>query len=96
MSLDLEHTGHLNGYKPRSFGDVLLAATFIISGLVWGIKLEINQDAMERDIQRVEVEVAKGVLPRADERLRAIEARLIELGDDFDEHDDEHNRSNND
>ena len=97
----LDKTTHLNGYKPKTFGDLLLSSGFILSGLVWGMKLESDNNRLMDDnirlhqsISDLRVQVAVGILPRAEVRINYVEERLKELGDDFDDHDKEHRKIN--
>ena len=78
----MEHTKALNGYKPRSYGDVVAIATLIsmlLAVIAWGLKLESSLDATRTDITNLRIEVAKGILPRADERIKALEIRIAHL-----------------
>jgi hypothetical protein len=79
----MEHDYKPNGYRPKSFGDVILLITFIISGLVWGIKLEVDIRDDREETARVARAISAGVLPRADERLRSLERDLMKLESEF-------------
>lgn len=70
----------------RWFRDWLPVIMLALSGLVWGMKLETNLAAheaearlLERRLARVEGQLEIGILPRADERLHAVEARLTRV-----------------
>ncbi len=81
--------GMTNGFRLRSWSDLsslLLIITFIISGLVWGMKLEARYDKLETNqqiiIQRLGSHQGRldvGILPRAEERIDSIEKRLRSL-----------------
>jgi hypothetical protein len=47
-----------------------------IAVVVWGLKLDTRTEEQGRRAARVETIVDQGILPRTDERLRAIERRL--------------------
>ncbi len=78
--------GMTNGFTFRSWSDVasfILIITFIVSGLVWGMKLESRYDTQDERIKALQLRSAslraavdKGILPRAEERIDAIERRL--------------------
>ena len=72
-----------NGYKPKSFGDVALIVTFIVSGLVWGIKLEMDIRDSRDHTAAISKAIAVGVLPRAEERIRTLERDLMRLESEF-------------
>ena len=78
----MEQTGKLNGYKPRSYGDVIAIATLLtlfVSVVAWGLKLEgeLNavRDSYGQRIATLEAKVGNGILPRAEERIRFLEDR---------------------
>jgi hypothetical protein len=67
--------------------DLISFLALLVSGLIWGLKIESRIDREEathadqmRDVERriatVEGTISAGVLPRTDERLRGIERRL--------------------
>lgn len=75
----LEHTGRLNGYKPRSYGDIVAISTLLamlISVVAWGLKLEGELNAIRDDLTEIKAAVGDGILPRAEERIRYLEAEL--------------------
>ena len=82
----------LNGYKVRSWGDLLAISTLIsmFMGVCWwGLKLEGELNQVRNDLNSVSIRVADGILPRAEERinhhdteLREIRRRLERLEDD--------------
>ena len=88
----MDHSKGLNGYKPKSYGDLLAVATLIamlMSTVAWGLKLENKIDAARDDntelrveIAKLRVEIAKGILPRADERIKALDIRIEHLEKD--------------
>ena len=75
----MDHTIKPNGYKPKSFGDVALIVTFIVSGLVWGIKLEMDIRDDRLRTESLARSVSPGILPRAEERVRTLERDLTQL-----------------
>ena len=82
-----------NGFKPKSYGDIVAIASLLamlMSTVAWGLKLEGELNAVRADLNDLKVEVAKGILPRAEERIRTLEDRVKELHDDFDDHDNLH------
>lgn len=73
------HGGMTNGFKITSWSDLtslILVVTFIMSGLIWGMKLESRYDDMEDDLDQLQRQVGTGILPRAEERVRNLERRL--------------------
>ena len=78
-----DHSLKPNGLKPKSFGDVALIITFIVSGLVWGIKLEMDIRDSREDTVAISRAIAAGVLPRAEERIRTLERDLLRLEAEF-------------
>jgi hypothetical protein len=79
-----------NNFKVRNWSDVASLAAivvFIISGLVWFMKLEARIDEHNRlhaadikdirdDLKEIQRQVGNGILPRAEERIRHLEDRL--------------------
>lgn len=62
----------LNGYKIRSYGDLLAVALLIsllLSVVAWGLKLEGELNDVRNDVNAVQARVADGILPRAEERI---------------------------
>lgn len=85
----MEHTTRLNGYKPRSYGDILAVASLIamlISVVGWGLKLEGELNAVRDNLARVQMQVGRGVLPRAEERIETMRHDLEELEEDLEGH----------
>ena len=90
----------LNGYKIRSWGDLIAVATLLamlLSVVLWGLKVEGELNTMRDNhgnrLAALESRVADGILPRAEERIRAQgkqlsnhERRLEQLEDDDHEH----------
>lgn len=72
-------TLNVNGYRPRSWGDIVAIATLMalfVGVLSWGLKLEARIDTItdrQIDISR---QVGEGILPRAEERIRHLEKRM--------------------
>ena len=76
-----DNSAKLNGYKPRSYGDIVAVATLLamlMSVVVWGIKLESELNTVRDDLTQVQKQVGQGILPRAEERIRALEHDLDE------------------
>jgi hypothetical protein len=74
-----DNSARLNGYKPRSYGDIVAVATLLamlMSVVVWGIKLEGELNEVRNDLIRVQAQVGQGILPRAEERIRHLENDL--------------------
>jgi hypothetical protein len=89
----VEKTGQLNGFKPKSYGDIVAIASLFamfMSVVAWGLKLEERNDQLREDIVSIRSQIGNGILPRAEERINQLQRRVDELGDDFDEHDAEH------
>ena len=89
----MEKTGQLNGFKPRSYGDVVAIAaltSMFLSVVMWGLKLEAKLEVVQKEVAVLQAQVGNGILPRAEERVNQLQRRVNELGDDFDEHDAEH------
>jgi len=94
----------LNGYKPRSYGDIAALAVSIaslgvlfMSAVLWMLKLEARLEIVGASlneqsnyITELKSQISRGILPRAEERINQLQRRVIELGDDFDDHDVEH------
>ena len=92
----MEKTSQLNGFKPRSYGDVVAIAaltSMFLSVVMWGLKLEAKLEVVQKEVGVLQAQVGNGILPRSEERLSQVQRRLVELGDDFDEHDAEHRAS---
>ena len=74
-----DKSGKLNGYRPRSYGDLVAVATLLamlMSCVIGGIKLEGELNDVRSDLTRVQGQVGQGILPRAEERIRHLEADL--------------------
>lgn len=77
-----DHSGMTNGFTIKSWSDLtslILVLTFILSGLIWGMKLEGRYDDMEDDLDQVQRQVGTGILPRAEERVRNLERRMTDV-----------------
>lgn len=75
----MEKTAELNGYKVRSYGDLVAVATLLamlMSVVVWGLKLEAELNEVRNDLIVVQRQVGNGILPRAEERVRHLEEDL--------------------
>lgn len=98
------HGRALNGYKIRSWGDLVAVATILamlLSTVAWGLKLEseLNElrNSTDSRLRAVESRIAVGVLPRAEERLNSQtvtlqrhERRIDRLEQRVDEHNQRH------
>lgn len=92
---DVEKDAHLNGYKPKSYGDLLAIASIgsIFIGLcLWGLKLEgridqaIRQDlSFQSRVSSIEERIRPGILSIADERIRSMQRHHEELEAQFNE-----------
>jgi len=83
-----DKTARLNGYKPRSYGDIVAIATLLtlfISCVAWGLKLEGELNSLRDKVFVLESKVGNGILPRSEERIRHVEGDLKELSDDIKE-----------
>jgi hypothetical protein len=85
----------LNGYKIRSWGDLIAVATILamlLSCVLWGLKLEGEVNELRTGygnrLAAIEARVADGILPRAEERIRAQGLRINKL----EQHDHEHQK----
>ena len=77
-----DKTGALNGYKPRSYGDLVALASLVamlLSVVAWGLKLEDELNRVRDDLTVVRAQVGEGILPRAEERIRHLEEDVREL-----------------
>ena len=86
-----------NGSISGVIRDWLPMITLVVSGLVWGMKLEGNILAinatllnMEQRLGRVEAQIGAGILPRAEEKITAVEARMAAIERCADRIDAEH------
>ena len=84
--MTIEHSPKLNGYKVRSWGDIVAVATLLamfLGVVAWGLKLEARIDAQQfihnndfnsinYEVRGIEVDIARGILPRAEERIKRI------------------------
>lgn len=68
-----------NGLGPWTWSDIILLVALLVGGLVWGMKLEGRYDAIDDRVRALELERQAGILPRADERLKALESRVDDL-----------------
>ena len=81
----MEKKAALNGFKPRSYGDLVAIATLLalfMSCVAWGLKLEARIDDVHEHMMRINGQVGNGILPRAEERIKNIERRLQRLEDE--------------
>ena len=75
----MEKTGQLNGFKPKSYGDLVAIASLLamfMSVVLWGLKLEARNDHLREEIMEIKSRIGNGILPRAEERIRGLEHRV--------------------
>ena len=75
----MEKTGQLNGFKPRSYGDLVAIASILamfMSVVLWGLKLEARNDHLREEVMEIKSRIGNGILPRAEERIRGLERRV--------------------
>jgi hypothetical protein len=83
----MDHSTKLNGYKPRSWGDlaaIALLMTMLLSTVAWGLKLESELNSVRDRVGNLRAEVGQGILPRAEERIQDLEREHTELSAEFD------------
>lgn len=84
-----DKSAHLNGYKPRSYGDLVAIATLLallMSCVSWGLKLEGELNQVRDQLTQVRSQVGAGILPRAEERIERLNNEVDELHREFDDH----------
>ena len=84
MSNAISHSIKPNGLKPKSYGDVVAIASLLamfMSVVMWGLKLENRNDQLRDELSTVRAQVGRGVLPRAEERLKYLEHDVKEIQD---------------
>lgn len=76
----------LNGYKIRSWGDLIAVASILamlLSAVAWGLKLESEINTVRSSygdrISLLEARVADGILPRSEERIERNRADLSRI-----------------
>ena len=87
-----EHTAKLNGYRPRSYGDLVAVATLLamlVSVVAWGLKLEGELNEVRNQLMRVQAQVGEGILPRAEERIESLRRDIADLSKDLSKHEEE-------
>lgn len=75
-------SGKLNGYKIRSWNDILSIALIIslFLGVVsWGLKLESELNTLRNQVTILNKQVGDGILPRAEERIESLTDRVEKL-----------------
>jgi len=88
----MEPTKKLNGYRARTYGDVVAVATLLamlVSVVAWGLKLEGELNVVRGEVLTLKGQVGNGILPRAEERVRALERRVTDVENDDKEHERE-------
>ena len=86
-----ENSAKLNGYRPRSYGDLVAVATLLamlVSVVAWGLKLEGELNEVRNQLMRTQSQVGEGILPRAEERIESLRRDLAYLADEFKEHEE--------
>ena len=84
-----DKSANLNGYKVRSYGDLVAVATLLamlMSVVVWGLKLEGELNAVREDVQQNSRQVGNGILPRAEERIKRLQSEVQDLHRELDAH----------
>ena len=95
--IQLQPTAHLNGYRPRSYGDLVAVATLLamlVSVVGWGLKLEGELNDVRNDLVRVQGQVGHGILPRAEERIESLRRDLTYLAKEYEKHDEDRGKHN--
>ena len=90
-----DRSAKLNGYKPRSYGDIVAVATLLamlLSVVAWGLKLEGELNAVREDTSILRAQVGNGILPRSEERIRAIDKELVDIRRELREHQQDDHR----
>ena len=83
-----DHSTKLNGYRPRSYGDLVAVATLLamlVSVVAWGLKLEGELNGVRDDVSELKTRVGNGILPRSEERIRELQHDIQELEEDIKE-----------
>lgn len=83
-----DNSASLNGFKPRSYGDLVAVATILamlVSCVAWGLKLEGELNTVRDEVMSLKGQVGNGILPRAEERIKAMERRVDNLEEQADE-----------
>lgn len=73
-----------NGYAVRSWGDILAVAllvSLLLGVLAWGLKLESELNTVRDQVSSLREQVGNGILPRAEERIEALDKRVEDLED---------------
>lgn len=89
----------LNGYKVRSWGDLIAVATLLsmlLACVGWGLKLEQELNDVRSDyghrLANLEARVGDGILPRAEERTNSLRRDLTYLAEEFRQHETNHDK----
>ena len=93
----LHRTAKLNGYRPRSYGDLVAVATLLamlVSVVAWGLKLEGELNQVRNDLAEVQGQVGNGILPRAEERIESLRRDLTYLANEYEKHDEDEKAHN--
>lgn len=80
--MDKIEGAQLNGYKVRSWGDLVAVATLLalfVGVLAWGLKLESELNSVRNQLNAVSARVADGILPRAEERIERHDSELRDI-----------------
>lgn len=79
----------LNGYKIRSYGDLVAVATLLamlLATVAWGLKLESRLDVVRDDLIMINRQLGTGILPRAEERIEAVNRELEDIRRELTQH----------
>lgn len=88
----MESSPKLNGYRPRSYGDLVAVATLLamlLSVVGWGLKLEAELNQVRDDLMQARAQIGQGILPRAEERIEGLRRDLTYLAERFEEHEEQ-------
>ena len=69
-------------FAVRSWGDVVAVATLLamlMACVLWGLKLESELNRVRDDLSLAELQIAAGVLPRAEERIERLDTDVERL-----------------
>jgi hypothetical protein len=58
---------------------LLAAATWTVAAIFWGSRIDAKLTTAVNDIEDIQTAVSLGILPRSDERIRALERRILEI-----------------
>lgn len=71
-----------NGLRVRTWSDVAAVAGIFLAGfavIMWGLKLESRLDTALEKITVLQLQIDRGILPRAEERVNKNDAAIADL-----------------